>query len=482
MGVDPSSAAIYTWTPDTPAAGVNPAAAPQEEPDSSAEQPSAPEAPAKPEPVAEPEPTEPEAPNQPDAPAGPAENISYTQSSMLLDDWYDDGLGGNMHLSPTGSLVSDVTTDGNIPLWNTADGTLLRTIDAEEMLYTVAFSPDEQTLATSTGDGRVLLWSMGDGSLLRTLEPNVSEDQFGFSNNDEITFSPDGQLLAGEQIGSAINIWQVSDGSLLSTIQSDVTENLAFSPDGQLLAASSWSDDAIFVWRVSDGSLHYELEGGADTFTFSSDSQTLLAVVDDKIRGWQTSDGMQLELNNMEIFGQAKSLALSPDGQLLATTSFFETMVWRLSDGANILEAEQNLQDLVFATDGRTLIGIEEFSGIIHTWTPDGSVAGVDPAAVPPDEPALPAEQPPAPESPAPADSLGTAVVTNGGNLRTEPRIVAETVIAQVCPNDQLAILQRQGDWVRIRVVSTAPDCVPNRAAGGTEGWLSVTLIAETGG
>jgi WD40 repeat protein len=468
MGVDPSSAAIYTWTPDTPAAGVNPAAAPQEEPDSSAEQPSAPEAPAKPEPIAEPEPTEPEAPNQPDAPAGPAENISYTQASVSLNGWNNDGFSGTFKLSPDGSLVSAADMESNIQLWNTADGALLHTIDAEEELYTMAFSSDGQSLATTTGDGRVLLWSVADGTLLSTLEPTVSEGHFGFSNMAAVAVSPDGQLVAGDQFGSAINIWQVSDGALLLTIETDVTGGLTFSPDGQLLAASRWSDDAILVWNVSDGSVQHEVEGGTEAFTFSSDSQTLLAMADNGVAAWQISDGTPLEMNSMDIFGNADGITVSPDGQLLASANFFATIIWRMNDGTELLSSDQSLDDIVFAADGRTLIGVDASDGIIHTWTPDGAVAGV--------------EESPAPEAPAPADALGTAAVTNGGNLRTEPRIVAETVIAQVCPNDQLAILQRQGDWVRVRVVSTAPDCVPNRAAGGTEGWLSVSLIAETGG
>jgi hypothetical protein len=75
-----------------------------------------------------------------------------------------------------------------------------------------------------------------------------------------------------------------------------------------------------------------------------------------------------------------------------------------------------------------------------------------------------------------------TARVTNGGNLRSEPRIVPETVLAQVCPGDEVVVLeQQQVDtvlWYHIRVVTRAPDCVANHAAQDTTGWLSTTLLS----
>jgi hypothetical protein len=80
-------------------------------------------------------------------------------------------------------------------------------------------------------------------------------------------------------------------------------------------------------------------------------------------------------------------------------------------------------------------------------------------------------------QEPPPDAPVGT--VTNGGNLRSEPRVAPGTVIAQVCPNDQIEFLSQQGGWYRVRVYATAADCVANRAAAGTEGWVSSTLLSQ---
>jgi hypothetical protein len=86
----------------------------------------------------------------------------------------------------------------------------------------------------------------------------------------------------------------------------------------------------------------------------------------------------------------------------------------------------------------------------------------------------------PQPET-APPPTGGTgAVVVGGGNIRSEPRIAPETVLGQVCPNDQIEVIEQQGGWRRILVTSPAVDCVANHVDAGTEGWVSQELISIT--
>ncbi len=75
-----------------------------------------------------------------------------------------------------------------------------------------------------------------------------------------------------------------------------------------------------------------------------------------------------------------------------------------------------------------------------------------------------------------PDDPVADYTIINGGNLRSEPDIVAETVIGQVCPGDQVASLETQGNWLRVRLITPAVDCVTARVDAGTEGWVSSSL------
>jgi Tol biopolymer transport system component len=107
--------------------------------------------------------------------------------------------------------------------------------------------------------------------------------------------------------------------------------------------------------------------------------------------------------------------------------------------------------------------------------TPSSAPASATIAPAPTDAPTVA----PAIEA-TPSQAVG--LVTNGGNLRTEPRIAPQTVIGQVCPGDQVALLEsRQVDstlWYRVRLNQLAKDCDPSRVAVDAEGWLSSLLIS----
>lgn len=86
--------------------------------------------------------------------------------------------------------------------------------------------------------------------------------------------------------------------------------------------------------------------------------------------------------------------------------------------------------------------------------------------------------------TPTSAPVIGRAQVINGGNIRSAPRVSADTVIGQVCVGDRVELLEEQtiGDnnrWYRLRVVATADNCVPQRVSAGTEGWVSATLLSQ---
>lgn len=83
-----------------------------------------------------------------------------------------------------------------------------------------------------------------------------------------------------------------------------------------------------------------------------------------------------------------------------------------------------------------------------------------------------------------PPPIIGRAQVINGGNIRSEPRIAAETVIGQICVGDQVELLAEEtfagnNRWYLLRVIATADDCVPQRVRAGTEGWVSATLLSQ---
>lgn len=84
--------------------------------------------------------------------------------------------------------------------------------------------------------------------------------------------------------------------------------------------------------------------------------------------------------------------------------------------------------------------------------------------------------------TPSPPAALGVGAVVAGGNLRSEPRVVPETVIGLIFPGDEVAFLEQQqvagGPWFRIRVTKAAAARGDGAVAEGTEGWASATLLS----
>ncbi len=62
--------------------------------------------------------------------------------------------------------------------------------------------------------------------------------------------------------------------------------------------------------------------------------------------------------------------------------------------------------------------------------------------------------------------------VTNGGNLRSAPRIAAGNILGQLVAGDQVDILESQPNFYHVRVAKTTGQVVV-----GTEGWVASSLL-----
>ncbi len=181
--------------------------------------------------------------------------------------------------SPDGQLIA---ADGPNRVWRIADGTALYTYEGGRRLPTLeggvlkngslAFSADSKSLIAVEGDTSMRVWNMADGSLVRTIMIPLPHGYDVLS----AAFSSDRKLLATGLGDGTIWLWRVEDLSLLNRFTfnqnwASVNE-LAFSPDGNWLAATSDSGNEVRVWRLLPSSV---LMVSADantqgTFTFCS--------------------------------------------------------------------------------------------------------------------------------------------------------------------------------------------------------------------
>ncbi len=210
---------------------------------------------------------------------------------------------------------------GEVRLFNTSDGSLIRTIQGHrDAIYAAELSPDGKLLATGSYDQKVKLWNVETGAEVRTLH----------GHNDavyDVAFHPNAQILASASGDRTVKLWSVATGERLDTLNQPEKEQyaVAFSLDGKRIIAGG-ADKRIRIWDITAGGKEgtnpiafsrYAHEGGILKLVFSPDGKMLVSSAEDRrIKMWETQSFTQLKvLETQPDWPQA--LSISPDNSTL---------------------------------------------------------------------------------------------------------------------------------------------------------------------
>jgi WD40 repeat protein len=221
--------------------------------------------------------------------------------------------------------------------------------DAEQPLRTVAFSPDNLTVAAAGDDHFIHTWNAENGAPFDVLKGHAAPVS-------SLAFSPSGDLVSAATDGSAI-VWNLKPvWKLERTIGSpdgkspltDRVNALAFSHDGKLLATGSGEPSRggeIKLWNPLDGSLVRDLHDihtdAVFGLEFSPDDKYLASGAADKMaRVVDLATGKvvrSFEGHTHHVLAVAWSL----DGRTLATAGADNIVkVWDFTNG----ERKKNIE------------------------------------------------------------------------------------------------------------------------------------------
>ncbi|KAL9023664.1 MAG: hypothetical protein Q9196_007056 [Gyalolechia fulgens] len=283
-----------------------------------------------------------------------------------------------LEFSPDSKIIATSSLNAVLRLWNVQNGSLLHTVEG---LYTyhwdssiIAFSSDGKLLAVALESYAIQVWDVAVGKVELNLEITETAGRPG-----QIVFSPNGEVLALLFLDS-VQLWDMRTGVCISMLTG--SNVVAFSPDGELFASGSTTDQ-VRVWNMQKDELHCTLDGHTeylDTLNFSEDGRTLLSGSGDlTARVWDIQRGSRHPSESNEPVGNVYNVTFSKDGKgvvLLSSSGVqvfdFETGDCRLRSDGSIVSFSSEGQLVMITSDYDTRVFDLQTGS--HSILPDGNL------------------------------------------------------------------------------------------------------------
>ncbi|NTV61965.1 MAG: serine/threonine protein kinase [Oscillochloris sp.] len=284
--------------------------------------------------------------------------------------------GGGLVATPTTGQLAPTT--GSVAALTT---TFTRTQQLEEAgVGPVAYMSDGQLIAV--GVGNTIQFRQAE-----TLEQGSTLTGHTGPIGD-LAFSPDGMILASSaQDENTIILWDMQTGQPITRLagHSGWVRSLAFSPDGKILASGS-IDGTVRLWDVATRQQRAVLTGHTDylgAIAFSPDGATLASTSrDGTVRLWDVASGQPRSgfmyaapinpANNAPYW--LTGLSYSPDGKSIAVGSI-SASIYVIDATSGQLQRELKghkdwvvIHGLSYSPDGRTLASAS-IDGTVRLWS-----------------------------------------------------------------------------------------------------------------
>jgi serine/threonine protein kinase/WD40 repeat protein len=229
-----------------------------------------------------------------------------------------------------------VYADGAIALFELPSGQPLKRLPPVTLRREVfiALHPTESVVAVCSRFGSVVqLRDLGTGAVLAELPHE------GLTSG--VAWDPDGRTLAvGQYEPGRIRLYDRATLGVRWTLEPNAPILGPFNPAGDRLVSTGWYG-FVELFDVGTGQKLFTTRSASDNLHFSRDGRRLAgAILDGKLGSWQVGDGREYRtLVRQRMPEKAKfnySVAVSPDGRLVAAGMADGIGLWDLASGSEL--------------------------------------------------------------------------------------------------------------------------------------------------
>ena len=286
--------------------------------------------------------------------AGSRSNELFVKE-IFIENCHKTLLGNDNHIfsmeySDDGGRIISSSSDC-ICVWDSYTGELLQRIDGYALKADLDSS---EAKAYTIGDKSFQIWDIPSGLCLRT-----------FSGHDLLADCPIAMSKNGKRIattcGNVIYIWNLYSVKKIKCAKTLASENggtdcVCFSPDGNMLATTSCTNNNILIWDISNEELKLEMNGHTSnirSINYSPDGKKIVtASYDGSIRIWSTETGVCEHV----LHYSTDNVVFNHNGKQILFVSGGISSIWDVETGIKIQDIEINNVELAtFSPDDKTV-------------------------------------------------------------------------------------------------------------------------------